>query len=321
MKVNLVSFLDPTVYDGGGEMISRQLIETGLNRGHEIYISSVRPSKINFNKDAQLTILIDVFNHGHTFKSFGAWRGFSGDFINQVIKNIPFVHITNAYADVCNLPYLPCTGFHDGEDCIDKKNLGLLKKFLIRDINHQCFSQKELVSTLNTTSILNVFLSPLHQEISERLINSNKLPESYILSPTIDTSRFYNMHKDRDIDYLFVGIVSEAKGFFEMRNRFANSNIHIIGKCAPGINIDFGNYLGPVPYDQVPIYMNRAKNFVFLPRWPEPQGRVVAEAALCGCNIIGNENVGALSFGADLTDPSYYKGVEDAFWKKVESLI
>ena len=91
--------------------------------------------------------------------------------------------------------------------------------------------------------------------------------------------------------------------------------------CAPGINIDFGNYLGPVPYDQVPIYMNRAKNFVFLPRWPEPQGRVVAEAALCGCNIIGNENVGALSFGADLTDPSYYKGVEDAFWKKVESLI
>jgi hypothetical protein len=67
--------------------------------------------------------------------------------------------------------------------------------------------------------------------------------------------------------------------------------------------------------------MNRAKNFVFLPRWPEPQGRVVSEAALCGCNIIGNENVGALSLGIDLSDPRNYGKEEEKFWMALEGLL
>ena len=36
---------------------------------------------------------------------------------------------------------------------------------------------------------------------------------------------------------------------------------------------------------------------------------------LCGCSIVGNENVGALSFGFDLSDPSQYGGAEEDFWR------
>jgi glycosyltransferase involved in cell wall biosynthesis len=137
----------------------------------------------------------------------------------------------------------------------------------------------------------------------------------------IDTKVFFNERRERDIDYLFVGVLGEAKGLSAMRERFGQTDIHLIGRCTPGVKPDFGRYLGHVSYEEVPRYMNRAKNFVFLPRWPEPQGRVVAEAALCGCRIIGNENVGALSFDVDLADPHSYVGVEDKFWVALEGLV
>jgi len=105
-----------------------------------------------------------------------------------------------------------------------------------------------------------------------------------------------------------------------MRQRFAASDIHLIGRIVPGAKLDFGRYIGQVPYSEIPRWMNRAHNFVFLPRWPEPQGRVVAEAALCGCTIIGNDKVGALSFDFDLADPSSYGDVEDSFWDALEAL-
>ena len=46
----------------------------------------------------------------------------------------------------------------------------------------------------------------------------------------------------------------------------------------------------------------------------------MAEAALCGCQIIGNDKVGALSFEMDLADPKNYEGVEVNFWEKLEAM-
>ena len=66
--------------------------------------------------------------------------------------------------------------------------------------------------------------------------------------------------------------------------------------------------------------MNRARNFVFMPRWPEPQGRVVVEAALCGCNLILNENVGADSFGFELDQPENLLDAEEEFWNELEQI-
>jgi glycosyltransferase involved in cell wall biosynthesis len=320
MRINLLSFLDPGVYAGGGEMISRRLFEVGVARGHDIRVTSVRPRKVDLHEAPQLSLLIDIFNFGHTLRSLGAWRTFNAHFIEKQIQKAPFVHLTNAYADVCNLPYLPCSG-HRTEDCPAKPGLGVLEQLTIRDWGNTCFAQEPLLQRLYKESALNVFLSPLHQRISESLLGGVGLASAYVLKPMIDTQRFANTGQERDIEYLFVGVIGEAKGLRAMRERFGNADIHLIGRCAPGIKLDFGNHLGHVPYDEVPLYMNRAKNFVFLPRWPEPQGRVVAEAALCGCNIIGNGNVGALSFNMDLSDPQNYAGVEDEFWVKLENLI
>ncbi|SPP65641.1 hypothetical protein NITLEN_40114 [Nitrospira lenta] len=319
MRVNVISFLDPRVYNGGGEMISRRLLEVGERLGYDIRLSAVRPRRRSLHHSPHLSLFIDVFNHAHSVKSLGAWRAFGMAFLEEAMARAPFVHLTNAYADVCNLPYLPCSGDRP-DGCPVKPGLNVVRQFMMRDWTHECFVQQSIVRRLYEQSVLNVYLSPLHRRITESLLGSHRLPPSYILKPMIDTSRFVNEGRVRDIEYLFVGVVGEAKGLAAMRERYGHTDIHLIGRCAPGVKPDFGRHLGHVSYDEVPCYMNRARNFVFLPRWPEPQGRVVAEAALCGCRIIGNENVGALSFDMDLADPESYRDVEDAFWVRLEEL-
>lgn len=322
LRINVFSFMNPRVHGGGGEMITRALLDAGEARGHDIRICSVRPHGGDQHETPDLNLVVDIHNFGHTWRSLGAWRGFNADALRRAAKRAPFVHLTNAYVDVCNLPYLPCSGKRDGQTCSAKAQLSWARRrILLKDDSTDCSaSSKDSMRWLYSEAALNVYLSPLHQRISESLLALPSPPPSYVLPPMIDTSRFFNQGLERDIEYLFVGVISEAKGLDAMRERFRHTDIRLIGRCAPGAVVDFGTHIDHVPYDQVPHYMNRAKNFVFLPRWPEPQGRVVAEAALCGCKIIGNANVGALSFGIDLSDPASYTGAETGFWQRAEAI-
>jgi glycosyltransferase involved in cell wall biosynthesis len=263
-----------------------------------------------------VTLLIDVFNHGHTWRSLGAWRGLGESVLESICRRGPFVHLANAYVDTCNLPYLPCSG--GATPVCPHKPLPLWKQPVLRDSGDACSATWPLRRLLHENAVLNVFVSPLHQRITEQVLG-RPLARALVLRPLVDTRLFSNARGRRDIEYLFVGMISEAKGLAEMRRQYRHTDIHLIGRTAPGVRLDFGRYLGPRPYEEIPRWMNRAVNFVFLPRWPEPQGRVVAEAALCGCRVIGNANIGALTFGFDLADPSAYAGAEDEFWTALET--
>ena len=94
----------------------------------------------------------------------------------------------------------------------------------------------------------------------------------------------------------------------------------MIGKNIFGKKLDFAEYTGFIPYEEMPEYFNRAINFIYLPRWPEPQGRVVIEAALCGCNLIVNENVGATSFDFNIAEKQNLVGAIDEFWEYITSI-
>ncbi len=317
LKINYVSYFNPLVYSGGGEMIMRSIIESGQQRGHIINVSSVRPRSMQFDPSADIDILADVFNYPGTVKSRGAWLDFPKGFIHKIAQERPFVHFNNAYVDVCNLGYLPCSG-SSKPVCQFKSPFRLARNLAARDFSSSCFLKNELVRQLFVRSKLNAFLSPLHHKVSYQMLGmSNEVP-AFVMKPAIDGGCFFNRNSERDIDYLFVGVIGEAKGLAEMRQRFADKDIHFIGRVAPGEKLDFGTYHGPQPYEKIPEYMNRARNFVFLPRWPEPQGRVVIEAALCGCKLITNENVGATSFPFDISDVSNFHGSAGEFWEAVE---
>lgn len=81
----------------------------------------------------------------------------------------------------------------------------------------------------------------------------------------------------------------------------------------PGVTIK-----PPVPYADVPALLARSERLVHLPTKPEPFARTVAEGYLAGCEVVTNENAGAVWWirerPEDLT-----RGAE-MFWAQVEAV-
>ena len=302
-------------------MVAMDVIEAGIARDHTFSMSTVRPGKrIEYDETADLDLVVDLFNYPATIKSLGSWLDFHSQFRESILRRRKFVHLTNAYSDVCNEPYLPCSG-NATPICPVKSVTQIARNLALKDFSGACFSTRSYVRQFFSESKLNIFVSPLHRDTSIKILNLDQLPPSYILKPTVDSTKFFNQHTTRDIEYLFVGVIGEAKGLNEMRQRFSNSDIHFAGKLFPGVTLDFGKHHGSVPYDEIPNLMNRAKNFIFLPRWPEPQGRVVIEAALCGCNLITNDRVGATSFPFDISNPENFMNPTQELWEEIEKAI
>jgi glycosyltransferase involved in cell wall biosynthesis len=265
-------------------------------------------------------MLADIFNFPHTIKSRGNWLKFSEKFLNEVMLNKPFVHLNNAYSDICNLGYLPCSGKSE-EICKFKSGSKIRQNLINRDFSTNCFSYRDIVRQSYLKSVANIFVSPLQREVISKSVSIPENHKSLIVNPIINTNDFKNHNSERDIDFLFVGVLSEAKGYFELREKFRDKNIYLVGDIHPDIKLDFGTYLGKLSHSEIPFIMNRAKNFVYLPRWPEPQGRVVVEAALSGCKLITNENVGALSFPYDISNPRNIEKSGELFWQELEELM
>jgi len=324
MKINYLGFLNPFEYNGGGEINLRGVIESGRRRGHGIKITAAyKTQKTNLFLNPDLFILADIYNSPLTR------RRLEEKLIVEIVKKEKYIHVDMGYSEVCHRDYLPCNGKTNGEICPFVKGRfdfrrGFLRGILdLRDEKfkiNKCFRFQGL--PLYRNSLLNVFVSPLHGHVISGLLGNEIIGNSFNLKPRIDNKIFYNRCMERDIDNLFVGVISEAKGWYELKRRFSTSgNITLVGNVARAIKVDFGVHVGYVPHEEIPQWMNRAKNFVFLPRWPEPAGRVVAEAALCGCNLILNENVGITSFDCDLHDPKNFEKPEEELWEKIESSL
>lgn len=99
-------------------------------------------------------------------------------------------------------------------------------------------------------------------------------------------------------DYLFfAGRLQENKGVFEaiQAAKAANSKLLIAGSTAEGkyweekikpFLDDKIQYLGLVPYNQLPDYYRQAKALLFPILWEEPFGLVMTEAMACGTPVI-----------------------------------
>ena len=310
LNINIVSYLDPYQYNGGGEYISRQLVDFLKFEEHNINIASVRPGRMDFNWNSDFDILIDIFNYPG-LRGGGAWRKFENNFLKKIINKGKFLHMTNAYTDICDLPYLPCNGEIDH---LCKYKSGLFTNLLVsRKHVLECSLNNSIRTDLFSKSLINIFLSPLHKEIINKSLikiglDSDYLnKKSFVLKPVVDNTVFYNKNQTRDIDYLFVGVISEAKGFYNLKKQYKEENIHFVGDNQVGEDLDFGTYHGKLNKKDLADIYNRANVFLYFPRWPEPQGMVVIEAAMCGCKIISNNNVGALSFDFDISNPKNFE--------------
>jgi hypothetical protein len=302
MRINYVAHLDPYLYSGGGEQVMRKLLDAGKKRGHDIKIASRDGRDLHDNP--ALWFLCDVYNCPMNRK-----RPIDPVVDSVVNGSTPYVHHDNAYVDLCWHDNLPCNGKGtNGYDCKTKKGICSIARAV----------------PLYKNAIVSSFLSPLHRDVHIGALGSAILPQekTMLYLPSIEVGRFHNLQLKRDIAFLSYGGQGEAKGYHNIMKHFPKGSVIFIGgHTADLVKAGDGHWLGAVPGEMMPKILNRTQNYIHVPRWPEPFGLIVAEAALCGCNLVVNNMVGATSWNLDLKNPHAYDETLDNYWDELEKRI
>jgi len=284
MHINFVSYLDPSIYHGGGEQITSTLLEEGKKRGHTIYKTFQDPFIRNYKEDADLTILWDIYNCPEKNSPY------DDSFINSIINSsTPYVYGTGGYEDFCLLGTLPCKGETDGEICsVSRSHRTFGEGGIYRRHPKVCIANQR--APMLKKAKLCVLFSELQKKFVEKTIGPIK---AFVAIPPVrGLDKYYNQHLDRDIDLLSYGGHLEYKGFFNILETYPDRNCVFIGGGPPTLPqlYGYGHCAGKVSQEHMPELLNRTKTFVHMPRWPEPYGITTVQAALCGCEVIENEN-------------------------------
>ena len=316
MKINFISYLHPYHFFGGGEQYTRGIVEEGKRRDHILSFSSMAPPYFDYDPGADLDLLFDFWNcPGHP--------PFEGSFIEIIVKRGKYVNGQCGYSNACFLAALPCNGNRGNDDrCVISKE----DYFDVRGLPGPWFDGKCSASftyILFKHALLNCFLSPLHRDTHLKLFGEEIIGDTYLIKPVLDTAHFKSDGMPRDIEHACCGGMGEPKGYFNLKMRFPEGNITLFGSDNAYLagKEGFGTFIGKVPFEDMPRFLSRVKNYVHLPRWPEPNGLVVNQAALCGCELIVNDRVGATSWKSlNLKDPASYGNSAGEFWERIEAM-
>lgn len=182
-----------------------------------------------------------------------------------------------------------------------------------------------------------VFLSPLHQRQFNnfcRADGAHKAATWTCISPYIGPE-FKVRDFVRNHDTMWVGLLCRAKGVWAVLDWARANPRRAVDFFYPARYIDSGavaraellsncRLIGHVPHSQMPAIMNRYVHAIHLPKAHEAFGRAIAEAYLCGCKIITNNNVGAMSYpwSKDLAEFRQQVGSADMkFWQWITTLM
>jgi glycosyltransferase involved in cell wall biosynthesis len=316
MIINFISFLDPSVHHGGGEQITSALLEEGKRRGHTIHCTFQNPKKEDYNDAADLNILWDIFNCPEQNNPFNP------DWLQHITADtMPYVYGTGGYEDLCTLGTLPCHGETDGETCgVPRSHQTFNIGGIMRPHPGKCLAKMR--SSLLTGAKLCVFFSELHKEMIEKI--TGPLPSLVAIPPVKGLERYTNKNKLRDIELMSYGGQLEYKGFYNILEAYPDKAPLFIGGGPPSLPqlFHYGHAVGTVTQEDMPDVLNRVQTFIHMPRWPEPFGITTLQAALCGCEVIENEN------SVVLKDKNVQELVDDIkkwehfepFWEEVELL-
>jgi len=144
-----------------------------------------------------------------------------------------------------------------------------------------------------------IFRSPMHHRVINQMIRLKGLRQVDVNSP-IDLERFCSItpFEQRKHAALITGdpirVAPDAEAL----------------AAAVGYPVEYLDYLS-VPYEQMPEILNQYQAVVVAPVMLHASGRLAIEALACGCKVITNDRVGAMSW-PDLLGSSHR--ANDDFW-------
>jgi len=190
---------------------------------------------------------------------------------------------------------------------------------------HDCVIDPHTPILLKHASLV-IFLSPLHRRFfEERFIVPRRV---LVCPPPIEVGQYDASEKE---DFaVYVGLIVKHKGIFNVLDyarRNPSLKIVLVGRSlVPNLSLPRNvEYLGQLERGELLKLLSRAKYFIHLPEWVEAFGRAVAEAYLCGCQLIVNERVGFLSYPWNYDDREEVKRElsksRDVFWNAVMDVM
>lgn len=251
---------------GGAQLTDRAHLTEGFRRWHDLHLITGKGNHVDYVFLENALVIASNPNF--------ATREFFEDIHEH---GIPFVYFFHDYWPLCKWRlYFPGTE-KCARECPNLPWLNILDK-----------------------AKLLIFMSPVHRKaMVETFPQLRDVP--YTLSPSPVSSRmFFDMELERK------GVIGiESLNSFKGRTAFilwAEEHPEVPVTAIGGNDMPHKalppniKYIDYVPQHQLNELLNKHEALLHLPVSPSPFDRTCAEAIFAGCKIIGNENVGALSY-------------------------
>lgn len=268
-----ILFLHDTTLDTprGAELTIKELMVFGKEKGYEIMHDALK----SFDATKTHIELADLVIINSTSRCT-----YEKDLITYILsKQLLYIKVEYDY-NFCIRRNILCT--------VDKA------------IRNCCDTEKfHLFRSLFAKAKLNVFQSPKHYQAHFEFYGE-ALNNYLIMPPMVDINNLKPSEIKEDQSIPFFGNLNYLKGgndYVDYAKEHPNKTFPVYGrntlKRELPTNITFHE---PISNTDVLKILGKTKTFFCKPVWPEPSGRLVAEAFLSGCEIISNDRIGTFSF-------------------------
>jgi ADP-heptose:LPS heptosyltransferase len=284
----------------GAELTIKELIAIGENKKHSISVDFLK----NFEEVKAKISKSDLIVLNSTSRCH-----FELDLIEYILfQQVQYIKVEYDY-NFCVRRNILCTVDHNVRSCCNPDKFHIFRK-------------------LFSNAALNVFQSPKHCQ-SHFDFYGEAVANHLIMPPTVDVNKLKPSEKKDENNIPFFGDLNFLKGGHEYVT-FAEEN--------PGLNFNvFGKnrlrrempknitFHEPVPNAEVLEILGKTKQFICKPVWPEPSGRLAAEAFLSGCEILSNDRIGTFSF--DFFPDNFEKAkaemlqAPENFWNAISEIL
>ncbi|WP_298137825.1 glycosyltransferase family 9 protein [Flavobacterium sp.] len=283
----------------GAELTITQLVQLGCELGYVVNVDLLQ--SFNDTKTAILNADLVILNSTSRCQ-------YELELVNFLIDNtISYVKVEYDY-NFCVRRNILCTVDWNIRNC--------------------CHTDKfHLFRNLFLNSKFNVFQSPNHYQ-SHFDFFGEAVTNHLIMPPTVEVDKI-SISEVKQETIPFFGELSKLKGGYEFIDFVKeNPKKEFVVYGENKLNCDIPNnviFKEPIPNDEVIKILGKTKTFFIKPFWPEPSGRLAAEAFLSGCELITNDKVGTWSFDFYPNDiekaRKEMKETPMAFWDKVSTVF
>jgi hypothetical protein len=287
-------------YIGGAELSNKKILDKAQQLGYELTIDNLS----DFSVSKKILENVDVVIVNNIVKC-----DYEHDLIDFLVNNeVSYVKWEHDYG-LCVKRSIYC--------CVDPK------------MRNCCDTEKfHLYRRLFANSKLNIFQSPMHYEYHKQFYG-DAVKHHIILPPPINIESITVSEEKNEDEVVFIGDLNFVKGGVELLDyakEHPQKSIKVYGNNRLRREVPHNIvFKGKIDNPEVLKVLGKSKYFFFKPRWPEPSGRVAAEAFLSGAKIISNDNVGTFSY--DFYPNDIEKGrqlMKDApqyFWDSVQKAL